>query len=69
MSKLKSQIQLLALLSLFFIYKIIMGFLSSDTNEIILWVMITFVYLISLLILFFVVKNWQKRLGNDSKIN
>ncbi len=69
MNKLKPRIQLLALLSLFFIYKIIMGFLSSDINEITLWAMITFVYLISLLILFIVIQNWQKRLNNDIKTN
>ena len=69
MDKLKPRIQLLALLSLFFIYKIIMGFLSSDINEITLWAMITFVYLISLLILFIVIQNWQKRLNNDIKTN
>ena len=69
MDKLKPRIQLLALLSLFFIYKIIMGFLSSDINEITLWAMITFVYLISLLILFIVIQNWQKRLNNDTKTN
>lgn len=59
MDKTRSTIQLLALFSIYFIYKAIMGGIEENNNEIILWSLITVVYLISLVILYFVVKRWE----------
>jgi len=60
MDKVRSGIRLLALFSIFFIYKAITGIIENNTNEVILWSLITVVYIISLVILYFVVKNWEK---------
>jgi len=60
MDKVRSGIRLLALFSIFFIYKAITGIIENNTNEVLLWSLITVVYIISLLILYFVVKNWEK---------
>ncbi len=60
MDKIKSRIQLLSLFSIFFIYKFIMGYINDEPNEVVIWGMITLVYLISLMILFFISKNNQK---------
>jgi len=60
MDKIRSTIRLLALFSIFFIYKAIMGVIENNSNELILWSLITIVYMISLVILFFVVKWWER---------
>ncbi len=60
MDKIRSTIRLLALFSIFFIYKAIMGAIENNSNELILWSLITIVYLISLVILYFVVKWWER---------
>ena len=59
MNKTSSSIRLLALISIFFIYKAIMGVINSNSNEIILWSLITIIYLVSLVILYFVFKRWD----------
>jgi len=59
MDKLKSAIRLLVLFSIFFIYKIIMVVIENNPNEIILWAIITMVYIMSLVILYFVKKRWE----------
>ena len=59
MEKTSSTIRLLALISIFFVYKAIMGIINNDQNEIILWSLITIVYLVSLVILYFVIKRWE----------
>ncbi len=64
MDKVRSGIRLLALFSIFFIYKAITGIIENNTNEVILWSLITVVYIISLVILYFVVKNWE----NEQKL-
>ena len=56
MDKTKSAIRLLALFSIFFIYKAIMGVIENNPNEVILWSLITIVYMISLVIMYFVIK-------------
>ena len=61
MDKVKSSFQLLALFSIFFIYRVIMGAIANNPNEFILWLSITIVYIISLLILYFVIKRWEKK--------
>ena len=69
MNKLKSRIQLLALFSIFFIYKAIMGILNNNLLEISLWFMITIVYIISLIILYFIGKRYQKiQITSESKV-
>ena len=60
MDKVRSGIRLLTLFSIFFIYKTITGIIENNTNEVLLWSLITVVYIISLVILYFVVKNWEK---------
>ena len=60
MDKVRSGIRLLALFSIFFIYKAIIGAIANNTNEVILWSLITIVYIISLVIMYFVVKKWEK---------
>jgi len=59
MDKPRSAIRLLALFSIYFIYKAIMGAINKNNNEIILWSLITIVYFVSLIILYFVVKRWE----------
>ncbi|MFX0034316.1 MAG: hypothetical protein ACFE9I_01585 [Candidatus Hermodarchaeota archaeon] len=60
MDKVRSGIRLLALFSIFFIYKAIMGAIAENLNEITLWTLITIIYIVSLVILYFVVKRWEK---------
>ncbi len=63
MNKTRSTIRLLALFSVFFIYKAITGAFENNNNEVILWSLITIVYLVSLVILYFVVKRWETEKG------
>ncbi|MFX1327478.1 MAG: hypothetical protein ACFE91_04965 [Promethearchaeota archaeon] len=60
MDKVRSGIRLLALFSIFFIYKAIMGAITENANEVILWTLITIIYIVSLVILYFVLKRWEK---------
>ena len=60
MDKVRSGIRLLALFSIFFIYKAIMGVIENNINEVILWSLFTIIYIISLTIAYFVVKRWEK---------
>lgn len=66
-NKLRFRIQLLSLLSIFFIYKAIEASFSKNPNEVMLWSLITVVYAISLTIMYFVVKNWQKEAKISNK--
>lgn len=50
------RIILLALLSIFFIYKIIAALVEQNQADLILWSLILIIYLISLVILYFVMK-------------
>ena len=60
MQKLQSRLTLLALFSIFFIYKTIDAAISNKASEAYLWALITFVYLISLIVAFFVFKKFEK---------
>ena len=60
MDRIRSGIRLLALFSFFFIYKAIMGAIENSTNEVILWSLITVVYVVSLIISYFVIARWEK---------
>lgn len=60
MEKIRSRITLLSLFTLFFVYKVIGGIISNNYNEIILWSLITFVYVLSLVVVFFVMKKLEK---------
>jgi Na+/melibiose symporter-like transporter len=62
MDNVRSVIRLLALFSIFFIYKVIIALLSKNMNDITLWGLITIVYVISITILFFVVKKLEKEI-------
>jgi uncharacterized sodium:solute symporter family permease YidK len=61
MDKIKSAIRLLALFSIFFIYKAIMGIIENNPNDITLWLLLTIIYIISLVILYFVIKRWERQ--------
>ncbi len=60
MEKVRSGIRLLALFSIFFIYKAIDAAISNNTNELTFWFLLTVVYLFSLIILFFVIRKLEK---------
>lgn len=60
MDKLQSTIRLLALFSVYFIYKTIVGVIENNSNEVVLWSLITVVYVISLVIAYFVLTRWGK---------
>ena len=64
MDKVSSRIRLLALFSIFFIVKAIVEAVEGDTNQVIIWLLITIVYIISLVILYFVFKRWEKQQKN-----
>ena len=60
MEKLQKQIQLLALIIIFPIYKAVEALISNNYPEIILWTLISILYAISLIILYMVLKKRQK---------
>lgn len=60
MDKIRSSFRLLALFSIFFIYKAITGVIENNSNEIIIWSLITIVYMISLAIMYFVIRLREK---------
>jgi len=60
MDKLRSRIQLLALVSIFFIYRAILGVINNNSNEVVLWSLITIIYIVSLIIAYFVLIRWEK---------
>lgn len=59
-NQLRSRITLLGLFSIFFIYKTIEALINQSTPDFALWFIITIVYIISLIILYFVLKKRQK---------
>jgi len=59
MEKLKSNIQLLSLLIIFFIYRAISATFFNNDAEFILWLLISILYAISLIILYMVLKKRQ----------
>ncbi len=61
MDKLTLRMQLLWLLSIYFIYRIIRAFIEKKNELMILWSLFLIIYIISLLIMLFVVNNWKKR--------
>jgi uncharacterized membrane protein YoaK (UPF0700 family) len=63
MNKLQKRIQLLTLISIFFIYRAVTAYLENDINLAIVWFIMTIVYIISLIIMLFVAKNWQERVN------
>ena len=61
MDKLTQRMQLLWLLSIYFIYRVIRAFIENNSDEMILWTLFLIIYIISLIIMLFVVNNWKKR--------
>ena len=61
MNKLQQRMQLLWLLSIYFIYRIIRASIENNNEELTLWTLFLIIYVISLVIMMFVVKNWQRR--------
>ncbi|MFX0069635.1 MAG: hypothetical protein ACFFAO_00880 [Candidatus Hermodarchaeota archaeon] len=64
MNKLQNRFRLLSLISIYFIYRIIVGYLENDEISMMIWIMITIVYIISLIILYFVARRWQEELDS-----
>ena len=60
MDKIKSAIRLLALFTIFFVYKAIMGAIENNSIDIILWSLITVIYVVSLIIMYFIAKRKEK---------
>ncbi len=60
MDKTKSTIRLLALFTIYFVYRAIMGAIENNSIEIILWSLITLIYIVSLIIMYFIAKRWEK---------
>ena len=60
MDRIKSRFTLLASFSLFFVYKAIMGAIENNADEGFLWSLITIVYIVSVIILYFVIARWEK---------
>ena len=60
MDRIQSGIRLLALFSFFFVYKAIMGAIENSTTEVTFWLLITVVYVVSLIIVYFVIARWEK---------
>jgi len=54
-------IRLLLLLSIFFLYRLIIGFVENNQFEIIFWSIILGIYVPSLIILSFITKKYQNR--------
>jgi len=61
MDKLTQRMQLLWLLSIYFIFRIIRSFVENKSDEMILWSLFLIIYVISLFCMMFVVNNWKKR--------
>ena len=57
MEKVRSRLTLLSLLSIFFIYKAITG---KNSDEVVFWSFLSVFYLISLFLLFFILKKYKK---------
>lgn len=60
MEKLQKQIQLLALIIIFPIYRAVSAIIYNNYPEFILWILISIFYAISLVILYLVFKKRQK---------
>ena len=60
-NKLRSRIQLLSLLIIFFIYKAVSAVLYNNFPEFTLWLLISIGYAISLIILYIVLRQREKR--------
>ncbi|MHA1916256.1 MAG: hypothetical protein ACW990_08380 [Promethearchaeota archaeon] len=60
MDKVLSTFRLLALFSIFFIYQAIKGAIENNFNKVTLWSLITLVYAISLIVLYFVLRRWEE---------
>lgn len=64
MNKLQKRIQLLMLISIYFIYKGISAYyIENNPYMAAIWGIITITYIISLVIMIFVAKNWQNRMN------
>ncbi len=60
MNKLQRRIRLLSLISIFFIYRAILTYLENDIYLAMVWLIMTIVYIISLIIMLIVAKRWQE---------
>ncbi|MHA1195432.1 MAG: hypothetical protein ACTSRH_09350 [Promethearchaeota archaeon] len=61
MNKTKRRMQLLSLLSIFFIYKAIESIFYNRFSDFSFWMLITAVYIISLIIMYFVAKKYEEQ--------
>ena len=64
MNKLLQRIRLLMLFSIYFIYRAFASYyIENDSSMAAIWGIITITYIISLVIMIFVAKNWQNRMN------
>jgi L-asparagine transporter-like permease len=68
MKSLGNKITLLSLFSIFFVYKIIVSFLLEKDTELILWSLFLIIYSISLVILYFILKKYEKKKNQTSQV-
>lgn len=65
MNKLQHRIRLLSLFTIFFIYQALNSyFIENDTLFATVWLLFAIIYIISLIILHFVVQRWQRTLND-----
>jgi hypothetical protein len=65
MTKLQNRMRILSLLTIFFIYRAIISYFEKNNVAIVIWTLISIVYTISLIILYFIIKKWQKEISNE----
>ena len=64
MNKLQQRIRLLMLFSIFFIYRALAYYyFENNPSMAMIWGLISIIYIISLIIMIFVAKNWQNRMN------
>ncbi len=62
MKKLQRRIQLLSLISIFLIYRAILYYIENNIYLALVWLIMTIVYIISLIIMLIVAKRWQEEM-------
>ncbi len=67
MDKLRNRLRLLALLNIYYVYKVITSFLANDLILEIVWTSVTVLYSGALITYYFMKKKTQKRLSELKK--
>lgn len=61
MDKIKQRFQLLSILIIFFIYRTLAALYANNIEETLIWFLVSVIYGISLIILYFFIKRWQNQ--------